>query len=76
MENFMRNILTGVDNQTHDIGRVFAAVTGASGIFFQGWSVIVQHAPFSMQDFGVGVGALAAGVGAMLKFKENTEPKK
>lgn len=71
---FFRHIFTGVDNQTYDIGRVMAGVTSAAGIFLQCWSVVVQNNPFNMQEFGVGAGALAAGIGAMLKLKEQTEP--
>jgi len=72
--DWLLHLLTGKDNKTQDIGRWLAALIGTSGIFFQGWSVIVHHAAFSMQEFGIGAGALAAGVGAMLKLKADTEP--
>ena len=68
------NLFTGKDNKTHDIGRVLAALIGSGGVFFQGWAVIVHNAAFSMQEFGIGAGALAAGIGAMLKLKADTEP--
>ena len=73
--SILNDLLTGADNTTQDIGRWFAAATGISAIFFQGWSVIVDKAPFSMQEYGVGIGALAAGIGALLKLKETSEPK-
>lgn len=75
MKKIITQLLTGADNQTHDIGRWMAAISGLSGIFYEGYAVIVMHTPFSMQDFGIGVGALAAGIGSMLKLKEDTEPK-
>jgi hypothetical protein len=68
-------MFTGADNETQDLGRWLSALSFASGIFYEGWDVIINAAAFSMQDFGVGMGALAAGAGAMLKLKENTEPK-
>jgi len=73
--NMIKGLFTGKDNVTHDIGRWLTALTSMSGVFLQGWSVIVQHEHFSMQEFGVGVGALAAGLGAMLKLKADTEPE-
>ena len=75
MKVMLKQLFTGADNQTQDLGRWLAALTGVSGIFFQGYVVIIHHATFSMQEFGVGAGALAVGVGAMLKLKEDTEPK-
>lgn len=70
-----RDILTGIDGQTHDIGRHLALATSAAGIGLQVYAVVVRGQPFSFQEFGIGAGALAAGVGAMLKLKETTEPK-
>jgi SAM-dependent MidA family methyltransferase len=70
------DLFTGEDNDTHDIGRYFAALFGVMAIFFEGWDVIVQNHTFSIQEFGIGTGALALGLGAMLKLKENTEPHK
>jgi len=75
MIKILNDLLTGADNETQDIGRWFAALSGAAGVFLQGWSVIVHHVPFDMQSFGVGVGSLAAGIGAMIKLKENSEPR-
>lgn len=69
-----RHLFTGRDNATYDLGRVLAAATGAGGLFFQGWALIVNGQAFSMQEFGIGTGALAAGLGALLKLKETTEP--
>jgi len=75
VREFLRHIFTGADNHTFDIGRVFAGAFGSGALFFQAWHVIANHAPFSMQDFGIGAGALAAGIGAMLNLKRDTEPK-
>lgn len=71
----LTDILTGADNVTHDIGRWFAALGGSSGIGLSVYDVVANHAHFSPQEFGVGMAALATGVGAMLKLKAETEPK-
>lgn len=71
---FWNNISTGKDNATHDIGRVGAIAMIIVGLGLQIYSVGWAGQKFDMQAFGLGCGALAAGVGAMLKLKENTEP--
>ena len=68
-----RDIVTCRDGKTHDIGRWGGALALLSGIAFQGYA-LYKGQPFDMLNFGAGIGALAAGVGAMLKLKETTEP--
>ena len=70
----LRDIFTGVDGISHDIGRYLAAVSSATGLGLQVYVVAWKGQPFDMLAFGAGVGALAAGVGAMLKLKAGTEP--
>jgi hypothetical protein len=72
---FLNNILTGADNTTHDIGRVLAALSVVTGLGLQIYAVGWRGQPFDFLAFGAGVGATFAGIGAMLKLKENTEPK-
>lgn len=74
MSKAITQVLTGPDNCTHDIGRWMALAYSAVALGLQ-VLVVVRGAPFSIQDFGIGCGALAAGVGAMLKLKESTEPQ-
>ena len=68
------DLLTGKNNVTHDIGRWFAAVSILTGLGLQIYAVGWRGQPFDMLAFGGGVGVLAAGIGAMLKLKEGTEP--
>ena len=75
MKKCFKDLLTGVDNETQDFGRWLGFLAFLAGVFYQGWDVMVNARSFSMQDFGIGVGALAAGTGVMLKLKENTEPQ-
>lgn len=72
----LRDILTGADGVTHDIGRWFGAAGGATGIALEVYDVVINHVRFDMLAFGGGMAALAAGVGAMLRLKADTEPKK
>ena len=73
--SIVRQLLTGVDNQTHDLGRWLAAVSSATGLGLQVYVVAWKGQPFDMAAFGLGCGALAAGVGAMLRLKADTEPR-
>lgn len=71
----LRDIFTGADGASHDIGRYMAAGSTLVGLGLQIYAVGWRGQPFDFQAFGIGCGALAAGVGAMLKLKETTEPK-
>lgn len=68
-------LLTGVDGETHDIGRWFAAVVGVTGLALEVYAVVWKGQAFDMQAYGVGASALALGIGGMLKLKADTEPK-
>ncbi len=70
-----KSLLTGVDGVTHDIGRWLAAAGGSTGIALSVYDVVVNKVHFDMLSFGGGMAAMAAGVGAMLKLKAETEPK-
>lgn len=70
----LRDILTGRDGVTHDIGRWAAVASIVTGLGLQVYAVGWRGQPFDMLAFGGGVGALAAGIGALLKLKETTEP--
>ncbi len=73
--SWWQDIHTGVDGKTFDHGRVWASLFGASGLGMQMWDFFARGAKFDMQAFGVGIAAFAAGIGALLKLKENSEPK-
>jgi hypothetical protein len=71
----LSDLLTTADGITHDIGRHLAFFGGLNGIALTIVDVVVNHNKFDMQSYGIGFGALAVGVGAMLKLKVDTEPK-
>lgn len=72
---WLNDLLTGADNKTHDIGRWFAALSGSTGIGMPVYDTVMNHAHFNVQEFGIGMAALAGGVGALLRLKQDTEPK-
>lgn len=72
--SWITDCLTGLDGQTYDVGRISGVTIMLSGLGLSAYDVVWRGHPFSFQDFGVGAGALCAGIGALLKLKENSEP--
>ncbi len=75
MSGWIKNILTGVDNETHDVARVLAVIAFIVGLGLTIYSVAWKNQSFDLTQFGLGVGAMLAALGAALKLKEDTEPK-
>ena len=73
--NFLKNISTGKDNTTHDVARVLAILSFITGLGLSIYAVGWKGQAFDLQQFGIGIGAMFAGLGAALKLKENTEPQ-
>ncbi|MER2545933.1 MAG: hypothetical protein ABTS16_21270 [Candidatus Accumulibacter phosphatis] len=73
MPAILRQLLTGRDNQTHDVARWLAVVSFAVGLGLTIY-VTVRGQPFVLQDFGTGIGLLFVAVGAAIKLKEGSEP--
>ena len=73
--NPLKDILTGVDGVTHDLGRWAGALSFLIGLGLEVYVVVYKSQPFDFTQFGLGVAAMAAGIGAMLKLKADTEPK-
>ena len=71
---FIKHALTGVDNNTYDIARIVLLIGILVLCFNVTWVCVLTNA-FDVQSYGIGFGALCAGVGGLLKLKENTEPK-
>ena len=53
-----------------DESRVAAMLLVAAYIVLAGWTVIAQHQPFNMLQFGAGAGALSGGIGAWLGLRK------
>ena len=70
--NWLAKLHTEVDNVTPDWSKVMASVVACSGLLLQGFDVVVHHVHFDMKNFGIGAGALAAGVSALFKLKKES----
>jgi hypothetical protein len=72
---WLTDILTEVDNHTYDYIRVLALLGALAGLGLQVW-VVVRMAPppqsFDFQNFGIGLGAMFAGVGVAMKLKPDS----
>jgi hypothetical protein len=73
--SWMKNMLTGVDNETHDVARVLAVLAFLVGLGLTIYAVAWKGQSFDLTQFGLGIGAMLAALGAALKLKEDTEPK-
>jgi hypothetical protein len=73
LEKIVKQLLTGRDNLTYDLGRVLWAVSFLVGLGVVVYSVAAQK-PFDLTNYGLGVSALLVAGGAALKLKESTEP--
>lgn len=72
IRDVVRQLLTESDNRTHDIYRYPAVGSIVVGLGLNVYAV-VKGQPFDMQAFGIGTGALFAGVGVALGLKKETK---
>lgn len=70
IQTIFRDLLTDNDNETHDLYRYLALGSIVVGLGLNVYAVI-KGQPFDMQTFGIGVGALFAGVGVALGLKKD-----
>jgi len=69
----LRDILTGKDNETHDIGRWGLAAGILSLLGFTGWA-ITHGQQFDPTTYAGAVTILLGGGAGALKLKASTEP--
>jgi uncharacterized membrane protein (DUF2068 family) len=74
MRTMVRQLLTGVDNKTHDVARWLAVVSVLTFLSLTVYDIVVLHREWKMQDFGIGLGAVLGAVGVLIKLKEAAEP--
>jgi hypothetical protein len=75
LRDVVRQCFTESDNITHDLYRYLALFSIISGIGLQVFAVGWHGQTFDMQQFGIGTGALFAGVGVALGLKKDTTTK-
>jgi hypothetical protein len=74
MLEVLRMLVTGKDNETHDLVRWLCLVGAIQGLALVCYTVIVKGQAFDLQTFGLGFGALLAATGVALGAKAHTEP--
>lgn len=67
--NGMKTMMTESDNVTHDLYRYLSLCAIGVGLALEIFVVVEKAQPFEMQTFGIGIGALFAGMGLALKLK-------
>ena len=71
----LRDIFTGADGESHDVGRYLWVVSVLAGLAYAGYDLIYLKTPFNIVNFGIGVGSLLAAGGTALMLKRDAEPK-
>lgn len=72
LRDVLRQLMTESDNHTHDLYRYLAVLSIVVGLGLNIYAVL-KGQPFDMQTFGIGTGALFAGVGVALGLKKETK---
>lgn len=70
---FLKDLLTGIDGESFDIGRVLWALAFLVGLGLAVYCTVMGK-PFDLQQYGIGVGALLLAGGGSLRLKSSTEP--
>lgn len=71
---FIKDILTGIDNDTYDIGRTGFLLGLLTFLGLEIFVVGFKGAVFDMVAFGTAFGLMIAALGAALHLKSKTEP--
>ena len=72
MQTFIKQLLTMSDNNTYDLVRVLSLVAFAQFLGSELF-VVYKSVAFDAQAFGIGLGAVIAGVGVALKFNPDVK---
>lgn len=70
----LKDILTGIDKETYDNGRVLCLLSYIIYFAMALGSILVDK-PWSALDFAGGIGTMAVGFGVNLHLKRSTEPQ-
>ncbi|AAF85179.1 hypothetical protein [Xylella fastidiosa] len=74
MNTILKQLLTGKDNQTHDLVRWLGTIVVFTALTLTIYSVVWRGQAFEPQAFCFGMSSIFATLGAALKLKETTEP--
>lgn len=74
MKDFITHCLTGKDNTTFDLFRVLACMGVIEGLGLVIYTVVFKAQPFSLMEFGSGLGVVLVAAATALKVKSTEEP--
>jgi hypothetical protein len=74
MRKQFRDIFTEPDGETICVVRVMGVWVALQGNALAIWDVVVQHAHFDFQTYGLGMGATLTALGVALGMKKDTQP--
>lgn len=74
MQSFFKDILTGIDGESFDVGRVLW-IMGVVAFVVLSFYAMYRGGAFDPLNWGTGYGAILGGGGAGIGFKAKTEPK-
>ena len=74
MNTILRQLLTDRDNVSYDVVRVLAVLSIVVALSLAVYAVVWKGQVFSLQDFGIGIGAVFLSVGGALKMKGDQPP--
>ena len=72
MKEILKQLLTGKDNVTYDLGRVTWLLGFVSVIFMAGYEVM--HSSVSLRELAEALGIVSGASGASVMMKSKTEP--
>lgn len=70
---FLKDMLTGVDGESFDVGRVLWVLGVFAFVILSGYS-LYRGGAFDALGWGTGYGAILGGGGAGIGFKRKAEP--
>lgn len=73
LSQLVNDIITTTAGDSVDIARVMGLIGFAIFLGLAIYTVVGQHQPFHMQDFGIGFGGVVGGTGVAIKL--NTDNK-
>ena len=73
IKKVFNDLLTGADNQTHDIARWSWMISLLAVLFGAGYEMIHNNVP-ALRDFAEAVGIIAGAHGAAVMLKRDAEP--
>lgn len=75
MKEFLRHLITGVDNHTYDLARVLWLIGGLQYLALATWAIVVNRQPFAPMEYGAGLGTVLTAGGIAIAVKSRSEQK-